>query len=1221
MKTVEKTIYKYVENIQKLRSMMKPSVEQESANKLLHLVQKLEAKDLYLTFCGHFSAGKSSLINKLSGHEILPSSPIPTSANLVAISNGDPKVKIKYRNEQKTKQSFQNIQLDQLQEFSKNGTEIESVEIQYPIPMLEDHVYLLDTPGIDSTDKAHLLSTESALHLADIVFYVMDYNHVQSEINFAFAKRLQEQGKKFVFIVNQIDKHQHQELSFSDFKQSVNQAFSDWDIHPEASFFISVKHDDFPLNEFEQLKWYLNRLTEIRDDLIISNVEKSMQFLLKEHIKEYKEQNQFKRQQLSEDENVNSDILLEKLSSLTNQRKEIEQSSNTYLERLKRELNDILQNANIIPAGTRDLAHDYLQSLQPGFKLGFFSTRGKIQAEQERRLHHFFEDFSEKVQAHITWHVKDLLRKYLNMNGSNDQTKLKVMEKIEAMDIKISPDWLVKQVNTGAAFSNEYTLNYSKHISQEMKTIYRKKTMEVVHHLVDIAKQTYHKKLKQVKHEMNQIEHELVNYKRLQEINKEEVDYEQQLFSLFHWVKQDICLPNLKDYTSTFSSNVTKKIDKVLEKKILESNEIVLSSSSNQKNLISNFSKKDYKEKIKNTVKKINTTYEVINDFPAMNSLSKSLLEKSDRLNNRKFTISLFGAFSAGKSSFANALLGERLLPVSPNPTTATVIKIMPPDHDWLHGFAKVKLKSLEAFKDEVEYAVDQLGLQKMTLDQSFQQILKLKASLIHPKAKPHYVFLKAAAHGWNEMQSNLGLEMKVDLEIFQSYAADENKSCYVEHIELYYACPFTNSGMILVDTPGADSINARHTGVAFDYIKNADVILFVTYYNHAFSRADREFLLQLGRVKDQFELDKMFFILNAADLASSDQELKDVTEHMILNLAQHEIRNPRIYPVSSLNALEGKQSGDEQIMVHSGIETFELDFIKFTNEELTEMIIQAANSEINRAKNILEQWRNNALEEAEIKQKKVKQLGDSFIELNDWLHHFELSESEVNLLIKEIKELLYYVKQRVTYRFGELYNLSFHPSDFQLTRKMDVKQALASAWNELNRLLSMNCSQEVLATTLRIENTMNHQLKEINKQILQQVVSKLSQYETEPLSFQNFKAPSIKESLNHAEIDFTWLMKQFKNPKAFFEEQGKDRLKLELEKKMNPVVESYIGEHEDLLIQQVIEEMKNWIKHLVKKHTTDVQEHVEGLTSALEMKLNVEEIEMKISMLNKPDT
>ncbi|MDQ7863141.1 dynamin family protein [Peribacillus frigoritolerans] len=55
---------------------------------------------------------------------------------------------------------------------------------------LPDSCAIMDTPGIDSTDDAHRVSTESALHLADVVFYVMDYNHVQSEVNFLFTKEL-----------------------------------------------------------------------------------------------------------------------------------------------------------------------------------------------------------------------------------------------------------------------------------------------------------------------------------------------------------------------------------------------------------------------------------------------------------------------------------------------------------------------------------------------------------------------------------------------------------------------------------------------------------------------------------------------------------------------------------------------------------------------------------------------------------------------------------------------------------------------------------------------------------------------------------------------------------------------------------------------------------------------------------------------------------------------
>ncbi|WP_397351469.1 dynamin family protein [Paenibacillus larvae] len=57
---------------------------------------------------------------------------------------------------------------------------------------------MLDTPGIDSTDDAHHRATESALHLADVVFYVMDYNHVQSEVNLTFAKQMQERGNPFI---------------------------------------------------------------------------------------------------------------------------------------------------------------------------------------------------------------------------------------------------------------------------------------------------------------------------------------------------------------------------------------------------------------------------------------------------------------------------------------------------------------------------------------------------------------------------------------------------------------------------------------------------------------------------------------------------------------------------------------------------------------------------------------------------------------------------------------------------------------------------------------------------------------------------------------------------------------------------------------------------------------------------------------------------------------
>ncbi|MBO1912433.1 dynamin family protein, partial [Microvirga sp. 3-52] len=148
---------------------------------------------------------------------------------------------------------------------------------------------------------------------------------------------------------------------------------------------------------------------------------------------------------------------------------------------------------------------------------------------------------------------------------------------------------------------------------------------------------------------------------------------------------------------------------------------------------------------------------------------------------------------------------------------------------------------------------------------------------------------------------------LRVQRDEFVKFVAEENRSCFVESIDFYYDCDITRKGITLVDTPGADSINARHTDVAFDYIRNADAVLFVTYYNHAFAKADREFLIQLGRVKDAFELDKMFFIVNAIDLASSNEEAELVQSFVGNELQKFGIRNPRVHGISSLQALQAK--------------------------------------------------------------------------------------------------------------------------------------------------------------------------------------------------------------------------------------------------------------------------------------------------------------------------
>lgn len=300
---------------------------------------------------------------------------------------------------------------------------------------------------------------------------------------------------------------------------------------------------------------------------------------------------------------------------------------------------------------------------------------------------------------------------------------------------------------------------------------------------------------------------------------------------------------------------------------------------------------------------------ELLRREPAMASAARSLAARAEDLAGGRFTLALFGAFSAGKSSFANALLGEEVLPVSPHPATAAVNRILAPEGDFRHASAVVTMKTMADFWDDICHSFSVLQLGEPQQNSWTTVLASLPARGVHPSALPHAGFLRAAAAGWAEAEPLLGTVRTVDLEEYRGLVAEETRACFVQGIDLYYACPLTESGIVLVDTPGADSLHARHTGVTFNYMKNADAICFVTYYNHAFSKADRGLLAQLGRIKDSFALDKMFFIINASDLASGEDELEEVREHVAQNLRAGGLRSPRIYALSSLLALEGKPS------------------------------------------------------------------------------------------------------------------------------------------------------------------------------------------------------------------------------------------------------------------------------------------------------------------------
>ncbi|HAQ06584.1 MAG TPA: Dynamin family protein, partial [Bacillus bacterium] len=275
--------YKLLGKIVSLYKLMKTNNDEDTAEKVRELGRKSVEEEFSIAFCGHFSAGKSSMINRLIGDNILPSSPIPTSANLVRIKSGAEYAKVSFKSGGSQLYPAP-YDYETVKSYCKDGDQIQEIEISHNGAEFLEEAVIMDTPGIDSTDDAHRIATESALHLSDIVFYVMDYNHVQSELNFMFTKELTGAGKELYLIINQIDKHQEAELSFRQFKESVETSFAGWGVKHSGIFYTSLRDETSPNNQFKELRAFIIDRKSKRKDILPGSIFRSLEKLSEDHL-------------------------------------------------------------------------------------------------------------------------------------------------------------------------------------------------------------------------------------------------------------------------------------------------------------------------------------------------------------------------------------------------------------------------------------------------------------------------------------------------------------------------------------------------------------------------------------------------------------------------------------------------------------------------------------------------------------------------------------------------------------------------------------------------------------------------------------------------------------------------------------------------------------------------------------------------------------------------
>ncbi|WP_075617744.1 dynamin family protein [Paenisporosarcina indica] len=1156
-------------------TLFKESNDVERLNKTSLFAQKLINREFTIGFAGHFSAGKSSMINALTGEQLLPSSPIPTSANIVKIHKATEDYAIVYMHGQKPVKFSGDYNFETVKAFCKDGEIVSQIEIGHETSVLPEGITVMDTPGVDSTDDAHRMSTESALHLADIVFYVMDYNHVQSEMNFGFTKQLLKYNDNVYLIVNQIDKHRDNELSFEAFKQSVYESFNAWGVDPKGIYFTTLKEPTHAHNDFSDVQNIVMDSMKDWQQQLLNSAERTMKKLHDEHLSyledEKEECLQTFSQVLSETEWQSKDDI--RLVATRYSKQSSLLSSTSWIDSFDQSRKTLLENATLMPYELRDTLKLYLESKQEDFKVGLLFSGKKTEQERSIRAGNVMKQYSSVVQSQIVTHLKTLMKQSLKDVGLLTDTESMA---IDELIFEPTQNVIDDQIQKSALLTADSVLNFANGVAdatrrwfiRETEAWKNEKAIEIDNLpddetvLADAKSLEYQEKVLAI-NTIEEMEFKLKTY------IEEQKNPSTKKIKLAIQIKE-----NWLQEHSLASQNIQPYDESMLQK---EPTEVIMEENMTFEETTNQYSI----EQTINSARKVSSVISSINGFEEVSSYLK---KKADRLTKQDFTIALFGAFSAGKSSFSNALMGANVLPVSPNPTTAAINKIRPVSEHHPHATADVKLKTADQLLHDVQLSFKEMGMSVLTLQQAFEKSREIEQVKLEDEGlHVHKAFIRAFSAGYSTFKEQLGTTIRVDRPEFELFVAQENKSCFVDTIDFYYDCELTRMGVTLVDTPGADSINARHTGVAFDYIRNADAILFITYYNHAFAHADREFLIQLGRVKDAFELDKMFFVVNAIDLASNEKEANEVKNYVTDELQRFGIRFPRVHGVSSLQALEEKVTS---IDLRSGMADFEQSFHQFLSEDLKALAVQALAEEtektVGRLATLIEQTELNLVR----KEERLQEL--NMLEQTLRKRYGTSAAAVITKdVFQELEELLHYVLQRVYYRYPDFFKESYNPSVF--SNKPSV-EALQYALKETLAMLSFDFEQEMRVTNFRLVHWISKKITERQQEEVYALKElnggfSLLPYEITEPTILEFEGP-FKDSETYQHVK-----SHYKNNKAFFEKNEKEKLRDALQNATKPDAEHYLNSQK--------RRIQEWAEQIVDLEAEGLRQHL--LHQALE--------------------
>lgn len=170
-------------------------------------IPKLESERFHLVVLGEFNHGKSTFVNALLGTDVLPTGITPTTASInhvvwaqhptarVVLTTGESKY----------------LDPHQLKEWvtvaGGHASEVAYVELGYPSDLLQNHIVLVDTPGVNDLNEQRAEVTYGYVPRADAVVFLLDAGQAlkDSEREFLKSRVLESARDRLIFVLGKMD--------------------------------------------------------------------------------------------------------------------------------------------------------------------------------------------------------------------------------------------------------------------------------------------------------------------------------------------------------------------------------------------------------------------------------------------------------------------------------------------------------------------------------------------------------------------------------------------------------------------------------------------------------------------------------------------------------------------------------------------------------------------------------------------------------------------------------------------------------------------------------------------------------------------------------------------------------------------------------------------------------------------------------------------------------